>query len=80
MANEAKVYNDDIGGLYARCNRYITELYRSASANVSDVNQFDFGRTTTYLLELDSYTNWVVGQPSLDQLRYFGWHDQQRQS
>lgn len=66
MANEAKVFNDDIGGLYNRCNRYITELYRSASANVSDVNPFDLTRTTAYLSELEKYTAWVVGQPALD--------------
>ncbi len=63
---EHEVYNDDIGGIYNRINKYIIECQESQSANVTAVNEFDFDRMTKYLAAMTSYLNWVGDQPLLD--------------
>ena len=61
-----QVNNHDIVGLYQRLNRFIEELYKSASSGVSEVNEFDQARLTTYLNAVDTYHAWVINQPHLD--------------
>lgn len=60
------VYNHDIVGIYNRMNRFIVELFRSVSANVSQMNVFDQTRLQTYLDGIRNYTAWVIAQPQLD--------------
>ncbi len=60
------VFNDDVAGIYRRTNRFIEELQKSSSANVTDVNEFDQDRIITYLNSLTVYLNWVMSQPLLD--------------
>lgn len=66
MADEQKVFNDDIVGIYRRFNKFIVELDKSASANVADVNDHDIKRFLSYIDNMTAYIDWVVGQPQLD--------------
>jgi len=61
-----QVYNHDVVGLYNRMNRFIVELIKSVSSNVSEMNQFDQERLDKYLGAIDAYHGWVIGQPQLD--------------
>ena len=65
---EAKqvVYNHDIVGIYDRLNRFIEEVSKAVSSNVSLTNQFDILRLTTYLDATDRYHDWIKAQPQLD--------------
>lgn len=62
----AGVNNSDVVGLYNRIQRFIEELYKSVSSQTSQVNEFDQARLATYLNAVDTYHNWVIGQPHLD--------------
>lgn len=57
---EHTTQNDNIVGLHNRINRALVELFKSASANVTDVNTHDFKRTISYLNDLLLYTNCVT--------------------
>ena len=61
-----EVYNDDIAGVYRRINRFLEELQKSASSNVSDVNKFDLDRIKSYIESLTKYIDWIIAQPQLD--------------
>jgi len=62
-----KVKNQDVAGLCARLNRFITELSSSASANVhGNVSAADQTRLGTYLSALVRYHDWVEAAPELD--------------
>lgn len=61
-----EVYNHDVAGLHARINRFIVEIQKSVSSNVSQMNGFDISRALAYLGAIDTYHAWVVGQPALD--------------
>lgn len=60
------VYNHDVVGLWDRINRFIEELSKSVSSNVSITNSFDIARLETYLNSIDRYHSWVKAQPQLD--------------
>lgn len=60
------VYNHDIVGIYDRLNRFIEEVSKAVSSNVSLTNQFDILRLTTYLDATDRYHAWIKAQPHLD--------------
>lgn len=60
------VFNDDVAGIYRRINRYIEEAFKSASSNVADMNTFDQARLMSYLTDISTFLDWVVGQPQLD--------------
>ena len=62
----AEVKNHDIVGIYDRMNRFIVELLKAGSADVSNVVSFDQERLATYLNALDRYHDWVQAQPQLD--------------
>lgn len=65
-SNAATTYNTDIYGIVRRINRFIEELVKSVSSNVSGTNTFDVARAKTYVSAIRSYTDWVVAQPELD--------------
>lgn len=60
------VYNHDIVGFYYRINKFVVELVKSASSNVSQLNAYDRARLGTYLLALRAFHDWVLAQPHLD--------------
>jgi len=60
------VQNHDIYGLVRRINRFIVELVKAASANVSEMTGHDQRRLVSYLDALKAYKEWIVGQPVLD--------------
>lgn len=60
------VYNVDIVGVYNRLNRFIVEVFRSVSANVSMMSTFDQQRLQSYITNLNGYLIWVTAQPNLD--------------
>ena len=60
------VYNSDVAGLHRRINRFVFEMMKSASSNVSQTSEADQVRLTSYLGALRKYRDWVIGQPILD--------------
>jgi hypothetical protein len=56
----AEVLNDDVVGLYKRLNRFIEELFKSQSANVTDMNVHDQNRLQSYLNSVTAYLDWIV--------------------
>jgi hypothetical protein len=64
MAEE--LYNDDILGITDRIDRFLQEINKSQSANLSEYHAADLGRLKSYLSNLTVYVDWVVGQPQLD--------------
>jgi hypothetical protein len=56
----AEVLNDDVVGIYKRMNRFIVELVKSQSANVTDMNIHDQKRLQSYLDSIAFYIDWVV--------------------
>ena len=60
------VYNHDVAGIHRRINRFIEELLKSASSNISMTNAHDQTRLQTYLDAIRTYRDWVVAQPLLD--------------
>ena len=61
-----QTYNMDIVGLYNRINRFIKEIAHQVSSNLSETNQFDFGRIQSYLGAIRSYALHVQNDPELD--------------
>lgn len=70
MATTAPVtaitYNTDIFGLVRRINRFIVEIVKSQSSNVSVTQPFDTTRAMSYLNAVTSYQAWVTSEPLLD--------------
>jgi hypothetical protein len=62
----ATVLNQDVAGLHPRINRFLVEIHKSASSNISEMSAYDQNRVKTYLDAIDSYHAWVIGQPELD--------------
>jgi len=60
------VYNHDVLGLYERLNRFVEEVSKAVSSNVSITNAFDVARLESYLNAIDRYHTWVKSQPQLD--------------
>lgn len=50
----------------AYVDRMIKELVHSVSSGVSEVNEFDLERASSYLQKLKSFHAWVIAQPQLD--------------
>jgi hypothetical protein len=65
-SNQVIVYNQDIVGLYDRIQRFIEEMVKSVSSNLSQTNEFDQARLAQYLNAIDRYHNWIKSQPHLD--------------
>ena len=61
-----QIFNDDILGINARFNRFITEAQKSASSNVADVSEADMTRLRSYLSNLSGHIDWIVSVPALD--------------
>lgn len=59
-------YNTDIDGIVRRINRFIVELSKSVSSNVSGTNAFDIARARSFISAVRSYAAWSSGQPALD--------------
>ena len=59
-------YNTDIHGIVRRINRFIVEVTKSVSSNVSGTNSFDQLRAKSYIAAIRSYMTWVISQPELD--------------
>lgn len=59
-------YNTDVYGIVRRINRFIEEVTKSVSSNVSGTNSFDVSRAKSYVAAIRSYAGWVTGQPALD--------------
>lgn len=66
MADEAKVYNQDVYALIRRINRAIVEVMKSQSSGVSGMISFDLTRMNQYLDSLESLRAWIVSQPQID--------------
>lgn len=66
MATEKIVYNPDVAGLHRRINRFIVEMSKSASNQMSLMSEFDQNRLASYLNAIRAYVGWVVSQPHLD--------------
>src|SRR5512137_2715394 len=64
--NQAITYNQDVVGLYDRIQRFIEEMNKSVSSNLSLTNEFDQERLAKYLDAIDRYHAWVQAQPHLD--------------
>lgn len=60
------VYNHDIASLVKRLRRFNQELHKSVSSGVSEMNNADKGRITSYLTSAKALKSWVVAQPELD--------------
>ncbi len=61
-----EVNNQDIAGLHARLNRFLREVYKSASSSLAAITTPDMTRFKSYLNAVTVYQTWVVGQPELD--------------
>lgn len=61
-----EINNMDIAGLVQRLDRFMVEVFKSATANVSEVRQFDKARLLSYLNAMTRYHAWVTDQPQLD--------------
>ena len=59
-------FNHDVAGIHRRINRFIVELMRSASSSGSQVSEHDQVRVQSYLTAINTYVQWVVGNPLLD--------------
>ena len=67
MAETSKsVNNHDVVGIWDRLNRFIVEIYKSQSSQVSQFFSADQLRLASYLDAIDGYHAWVVSQPQLD--------------
>ena len=67
MAIENPVtHNMDVSALVRRINRFMVELYKSASSGVSQMSQADIDRLESYLVALRTYRDFVLAQPHLD--------------
>jgi len=66
LPTAAFVFNHDLCGIVTRLNRFITELIRSNSSNVSTTTGADSTRALSYLNSVDKYLDWVMSQPQLD--------------
>lgn len=67
MATATQItYNTDVYGIVRRINRFIEEVTKSVSSNVSGTNAFDVQRAKSYVAAIRSYAAWVTGQPALD--------------
>lgn len=66
MAENTKVYNGDVVGIYDRLQRFMYELMFSNSAKVSGMSPHDIERSESYLNAILKYVDWVVAQPLLD--------------
>jgi len=62
----AEIKNHDIIGIYDRMNRFIVEMNKAVSADVSDVISFDQARLASYLDAIDRLRIWIVAQPQQD--------------
>lgn len=62
----AFVFNHDVIGLANRIGRFITELIRCDSSNLSTVTAADQKRWASYLDNVDGYQKHVVDAPALD--------------
>jgi hypothetical protein len=60
------VYNHDVVGILNRLGRFITELIRSDSSNLSTTTAADQTRLTSYLNAVTSYVTYVAAVPVLD--------------
>jgi hypothetical protein len=63
---KGKVYNGDVYGIYLRMNRFLEELWKSASSSVPYMSKADQTRLEKYLDSIDAYVAWVQAQPELD--------------
>lgn len=66
MNSENKLYNDDILGFVVRVDRFLAEVNKSLSANITDYGAFDITRLKSYIAAMRTYLSWVSGQPQLD--------------
>lgn len=55
----AEVFNDNIYILHRRLNRFMFELAKDQSANVSDVTVYLQERIKSYIAELRNYLTWI---------------------
>src|SRR5512135_239768 len=62
----AITYNTDIYGLVRRINRFIIEIVKAQSSNVSVTQPFDTARAMSYLNAVTSYQSWITSEPLLD--------------
>lgn len=60
------VYNHDVKGIHDRLNRFIVEMNRANSANVSAFSLHDNKRLRSYIAAIRKYVDWVMTQPLLD--------------
>ena len=63
---ERTVANHDIVGIDARINRFMVEIAKAGSADLSEVSTFDHVRANTYLAALVTYLDYVQAMPELD--------------
>ena len=67
MADDVRtVANHDIVGLDSRINRFMVELGKAGSADLSEISSFDFDRTVSYLSAITVYVDYVQAEPELD--------------
>jgi hypothetical protein len=63
---QAITYNTDVYGVVRRINRFIEEIFLSASSGVSQTSAFDVARAKSYINAIRNYVAWITGQPALD--------------
>lgn len=60
------IRNHDIMGLVRRINRFLVEIRKAQSADISGMRQADLSRLKSYQVSLATYKAWVIAQPELD--------------
>lgn len=66
IAAALMIFNHDVVLMVQQLNRYIEELMRSQSANVSGLTPADRARLMSYLSAMRKLRSWVQSQPILD--------------
>lgn len=64
--SEVKLYNDDVRGFVLRIDRFLQEMNKSQSANITEFVSFDVDRLKSYLQVCEAYLSWVSAAPQLD--------------
>jgi hypothetical protein len=65
-AKNTNIYNTDVHGLIRRMDRFMVEIFKAASGNISHTSGADTTRAKSYIKAVRSYLDWMTSQPALD--------------
>jgi hypothetical protein len=66
MADSKSTCNTDVHSIFRRANRFIAEISKAQSSNISQTTPFDIVRVKSYVASMRSFLNHIVNQPWLD--------------